>query len=136
MRNRKTFFAWAVGTLIAGSLVLAAPVGAEGPTPSSATCKAGPKDKVTQGGCIAIDKKKGNCMACHLLAGGSDVGLQQGNIAPPLVAMKNRLTKERIRDQLNDPHKFNAESVMPPFGKHHILTQDEIDKVAEFVMSL
>ncbi|MFL6651878.1 MAG: hypothetical protein ACJ8J7_11395, partial [Sulfurifustaceae bacterium] len=32
-----------------------------------------------QGGCIAVHRRKGNCNACHLIAGATS-----GNIAPPL----------------------------------------------------
>ena len=35
-----------------------------------------------------------------------------------------------------DETKFNAETAMPPFGRHKILTESEIDKVVEFVWSL
>ena len=118
-----------------GSLLSAPPVRAAGEAPNSAVCndKANPpKDAVTQGGCIAINRTKGNCMGCHAIA-----GIAYGNIAPPLVSMQQRFPdKAKLRDQIWDSNKANPNSVMPPFGRNQILTPDEVDKVVEFVLSL
>lgn len=94
-----------------------------------------PKDAVTQGGCIVIERAKGNCMACHRIA-----GTTSGDIAPALVNMQQRYQGEegrkKLRAQINDARQFNPRTVMPPFGAHEILSQDEIGKVVEFVLSL
>lgn len=91
-----------------------------------------PKDAVTQGFCIVINRKKGNCMACHAMP-----NITSGDIAPPLVSMKQRYPdKTKLRDQIWDATKANPDSVMPPFGRHQILTPEEIDKVVEFVLTL
>ncbi|OGI41348.1 MAG: sulfur oxidation c-type cytochrome SoxX [Candidatus Muproteobacteria bacterium RBG_16_62_13] len=120
-----------LGTLIATS----ASAQVAGAVPNKKVCddkKNPPKDAVTQGGCVVLDRKKGNCMACHAIA-----GTTHGNIAPPLVQMKQRFPdKAKLRTQIGDAHKLNPRSVMPPFGPHEILTQDEIDKVVEFVLTL
>ena len=39
---------------------------------------------VEEGKALAFNRKKGNCLACHMIAGGT----APGNIGPPLVAMK------------------------------------------------
>lgn len=118
-----------------GSLLSAPVAQAAGEAPNSAVCndKANPpKDAVTQGGCIAINRTKGNCMGCHAIA-----GIAHGNIAPPLVSMQQRFPdKAKLRDQIWDSNKANPHSVMPPFGRNQILTPDEVDKVVEFVLSL
>jgi sulfur-oxidizing protein SoxX len=44
--------------------------------------------------------------------------------------------KARLRAQIWDPTISNPNSIMPPFGLHGILSEDEIDKVVEFVHSL
>ena len=63
--------------------------------------------------------------------------ITSGNIAPPLVSMKQRYPdKAKLRDQIWDAVKANPHTVMPPFGRHQILSGDEIDKVVEFVLSL
>ncbi|MDH5377788.1 MAG: sulfur oxidation c-type cytochrome SoxX [Gammaproteobacteria bacterium] len=86
-----------------------------------------------QGKAIAFDRKKGNCLACHAIEGGS----LPGNIGPPLENMKNRYPdKAKLRDQIFDATKRNPNSIMPPFGKHEILTKDELDKVVEFIYTL
>ncbi|NIQ12814.1 MAG: sulfur oxidation c-type cytochrome SoxX [Gammaproteobacteria bacterium] len=88
---------------------------------------------IEQGKKIAFDRKKGNCLACHMIEGGD----LPGNIGPPLVAMKARFPdKSKLRAQIWDSTKNNPNSMMPPFGRHAILTEKEIDKVVEFVYSL
>lgn len=91
-------------------------------------------DKVIeQGKNIAFDRKKGNCLACHMIEGGD----LPGNIGPPLVAMKARFPdKSQLRAQIWDSTKNNPNSMMPPFGRHAILSEAEIDKVVEFIYSL
>ena len=122
--------------LLLGALI-ATPVTAQtaGAVPDAKLCKDKnnpPKDAVTQGGCVVLERTKGNCMACHAIA-----GTTAGNIAPPLVQIKQRFPdKAKLRDQISDARKLNPRSVMPPFGPHEILTQDEIDKVVEFVLTL
>lgn len=88
---------------------------------------------IEEGREIALDRKKGNCMACHVMDGAT----LPGNIGPPLVAMKARFPdKAKLRDQIWDASTINPRSLMPPFGRHEILTEDEIDKVVEFVHTL
>ena len=82
---------------------------------------------------IAFDRKKGNCLACHQIADGS----LAGNIGPPLAAMKSRFPdKAKLHAQIWNPSKDNKNTMMPPFGLHSILSEDEIDKVVEFIYSL
>ena len=88
---------------------------------------------IEEGREIALDRRKGNCMACHVMAGAT----LPGNIGPPLVAMQARFPdKAKLRARIWDASKINPRSLMPPFGRHEILTEDEIDKVVEFVHSL
>jgi len=88
---------------------------------------------IEQGKQIAFDRKKGNCLACHQIEGGD----LPGNIGPALVAMKARFPdKAVLRSQIWDASKKNPNTMMPPFGRHEILTEAEIDKVVEFIYSL
>ena len=83
-----------------------------------------------QGKELAFDRRKGNCLACHMIAGGD----LPGNIGPPLVAMKMRYPdKAKLRAQIYDATVANPQSSMPPFGRHGILTDKEIDLVTEFI---
>lgn len=109
---------------------------AVGEMPDEQTC-ANASSAVLAGGCIATDRQKGNCMACHQFNGLERTRLQAGNIGPPLVAIKARHpNKKQLREQLWDASKFNPGTVMPPFGKHRILTEKEIDLVVEWLYSL
>lgn len=88
---------------------------------------------IEEGKKIAFDRKKGNCLACHQV----DDGDMPGNIGPPLVAMKARFPdKSVLRAQIWDSTKANPNSMMPPFGRHEILTEGEIDKVVEYIYTL
>lgn len=88
---------------------------------------------VDEGKQLAFDIKKGNCLACHHIAGGE----LAGDIGPPLVGMQARFPdKAKLRAQIWDPTAVNVNSMMPPFGRHKVLTEDEIDKVLEFIYTL
>jgi sulfur-oxidizing protein SoxX len=90
-------------------------------------------DAVEEGKKIAFDRKKGNCLACHNIVNAPS----PGNIAPALVAMKSRFpTKEDLHMQIWDATIKNPESAMPPFGKHGILSEADLDKVVEYVWTL
>ena len=82
---------------------------------------------------LAFDKKLGNCIACHMIPGGS----QPGNIGPPLIAMKARFPDRAVlRAQIWDATVKNPNTMMPPFGKHKALSEGQVDKITDFVLTL
>lgn len=82
---------------------------------------------------LAFDRKKGNCLACHMITGGD----LPGNIGPPLIAMKARFPdKDKLRAQIADPRTANPHTMMPPFIPHGVITEAELDKIVDFVHSL
>jgi sulfur-oxidizing protein SoxX len=86
-----------------------------------------------QGKRLAFDRKKGNCLACHMIAGGD----LAGNIGPPLIAMKARFPdKAKLREQVYDARMANPNTIMIPFGPHGVMSDEEIDKVVEFIYTL
>lgn len=88
---------------------------------------------VEEGKEIAFDRTKGNCLACHNIVNAPS----PGNIAPALVAMKSRYTtKQDLRMQIWDATIKNPESTMPPFGKHGILSEVDLEKVVEYIWTL
>tara|TARA_B100001173_G_C15797440_1_gene466142 strand:- start:59 stop:394 length:336 start_codon:yes stop_codon:yes gene_type:complete len=90
-------------------------------------------DDVAEGKKLAFDRKKGNCLACHQI----DDGALAGNNGPILIAMKARFpNKQDLFDQIWDPTKDDPNSYMPPFGKHGIITKDEINKIIEYLYTL
>ena len=113
--------------------------GAKGEMPSKKACAAAMKagtDKVTMGGCIATDRKGGNCHACHFFKGLETTRLQAGNIAPPLVQLSSRFSKQQLKDRVYDATKLNPNTSMPPFGRNKILSGKEIDLVVEWLATL
>ncbi len=91
------------------------------------------KSNIEKGKEIAFSRKKGNCLACHNIKGGK----LPGNIAPPLVAMQQRFPdKAKLRAQIFDSTVANPNSIMPPFGRHKIISDKEIDLVTEFIHQL
>ena len=85
---------------------------------------------------LAFDNKKGNCLACHSIPGDPKADTM-ANIAPPLVAMKSRYPdRAKLRDQIWDASKANPRTSMPPFGKHKIVTEQELDKIVDYIQSL
>lgn len=82
---------------------------------------------------IALNRAKGNCAVCHQIPGVEF----HGDIAPPLIAMQQRFPdREKLHAQVYDATQFNLNSVMPPFGRHQILTPDELDKVVDWLLTL
>ena len=101
----------------------------------NAAIAAGPAKEET-GKELAYDRTKGNCLACHAMPTMPDA-VQAGNSGPPLVAMSARFPdKAALRAQIWDPMVRNPQTFMPPFGKHKILTEKELDKVVDFVYGL
>jgi len=90
-------------------------------------------DMVAEGKKVAEDRKKGNCFTCHDYKGAH----LAGNIGPPFVAMKARFPdKKKLRAQIWDATANNPNSLMPPFGKHGVLSDKEIDAITEWVYTL
>ncbi len=88
---------------------------------------------VAEGKKLAFNRKKGNCLACHAIEGGA----LPGNIGPPLVAMKARFPDAAVlRAQIWNASAANPDTIMPPFGRHQILSDDEIDKITAFIHTL
>jgi sulfur-oxidizing protein SoxX len=88
---------------------------------------------IDKGKAVAFDRKKGNCLACHAMGDGT----LPGNIGPPLIAMKARFPdKAKLRAQIWDATEANPNSIMIPFGRTRVLSEEEIDQVVEYVYTL
>lgn len=113
----------------AGALVIA--MGSLALTPNVASAEEA--SAVEEGKTVSFDRKKGNCLACHKMAGGS----LEGNIGPALVNMKARYPeKAKLRAQIYDATVNNPNTIMPPYGKHKIVSESELDKIVEFIYTL
>ena len=90
-------------------------------------------ERLEAGKQLAMARGKGNCLACHAF----DDGELPGNIGPPLMYMQQRFPdRAALFEQIWDATARNPDTVMPPFGKHGILTREEIDLIVEYLHSL
>ena len=90
-------------------------------------------DILSRGKEIAFDPTKGNCLACHQIEDGES----PGDLGPPLVAIEARYPdKQVLRKHLWDPMEFNPGTRMPPFGRHRILSEGELDLLVEYIYTL
>lgn len=88
------------------------------------------------GKAIAFDSRQGNCLACHAMPTVPDA-VQAGNGGPPLIAMSARFPdKQVLRAKVWDATASNPGTMMPPYGKHRVLTEQQIDKVVDFIYGL
>ncbi|MHB1567312.1 MAG: sulfur oxidation c-type cytochrome SoxX [Acidiferrobacter sp.] len=123
-------------------LALAPGAWAWGRAPTAAECRAHPVNPVTRGGCIVIDRKTGNCAACHVIPGTR----MDGNIGPSFAhfhrlfpdrrIVRARTVKLALFNQIYNPTVLNPHTAMPPFGKDGILTKTEIREVVDFLWTL
>lgn len=96
---------------------------------------------------VAIDRRKGNCLACHEMP----IPEQpfHGAIAPPLTGIGARLDADRLRLRLVNAKAFNPRTIMPSFYKvddrHRvldkfqgkpILTAQEIEDVIAYLETI
>jgi len=149
--------------LIAGVLAIAATVGIQSTSAAladshivkieikdeavmaSLTGKAG--DPVA-GRKVATSRKKGNCLACHVI---TDLKEQpfHGNVGPPLDGLADRFSAAEVRLRIIDATELNEDTIMPPFykvdGLHRVnkkfknktvLSAQEVEDVLAYVMTL
>jgi sulfur-oxidizing protein SoxX len=82
---------------------------------------------------LAFDRGKGNCLTCHDIKGGAS----PGNLGPPLADMKARFPdRKELAAIVFDETKRNPQTVMPPFGRNRILTEQEINAIVDFLQTL
>lgn len=89
--------------------------------------------KIAEGYEIVVNRKLGNCLACHVIQGEEGPGY----FGPPLLAMQARFpNRQDLYDQIWDATTKNKLTSMPPFGKHMILTDEQIDKIVSYLLTL
>lgn len=82
------------------------------------------------GEALAFDRSKGNCLTCHVIKGGD----APGNVGPELSDMKARYPdRNELAAIISDETKRNPLTVMPPFGRNLILTDQEVQAVIDFL---
>src|SRR6266481_2390942 len=99
------------------------------------TALAGPAraQSAAEGQKIAFDRGKGNCLTCHEIRGGD----LPGTIGPALTDIKRKYPdRNELVTIVSDETKRNPLTVMPPFGRNRILTEQEINAVVDFLQTL
>ena len=87
----------------------------------------------SEGQKLAFDRGKGNCLTCHVIKGGD----LPGTIGPELKDIKGKYPdRNDLVAILHDETKRNPLTVMPPFGRNRILTEQEINAIVDFLQTL
>ena len=87
----------------------------------------------SEGQKLAFDRSKGNCLTCHEIKGGD----LPGSIGPALKDIKSKYPdRKELVAILTDETKRNPLTVMPPFGRNRILTEQEINAIVDFLQTL
>jgi L-cysteine S-thiosulfotransferase len=96
-----------------------------GPARAQSTVAAGEK--------LAFDRGKGNCLTCHDIKGGD----LAGTIGPALKDIKSKYPdRNDLVAIVTDETKRNPSTMMPPFGRNRILTEQEINEIVDFLQTL
>jgi sulfur-oxidizing protein SoxX len=105
--------------LVAGTLAFTSPAKAQ--------------SAAAEGQKLAFDRGKGNCLTCHVIGGGD----LPGTIGPELKDIKSKYPdRNDLVAIITDETKRNPQTVMPPFGRNRILTEQEINAVVDFLQTL
>jgi len=106
--------AWLIGAVAAASPALA-------------------QSAFSEGQKLAFDRSKGNCLTCHQIKGGD----LPGTIGPELKNLKGKYPdRNDLIAILTDETKRNPQTMMPPFGRNRILTEQEINAIVDFLQTL
>ncbi|MEI7967675.1 MAG: sulfur oxidation c-type cytochrome SoxX [Betaproteobacteria bacterium] len=85
---------------------------------------------------IAHSQEKGNCLACHQMPT-DPLAVSMATLGPRLEGMSVRYpSRAALRERISDASRFNASTIMPPYGRHQILTEAEIDEVSRYIHGL
>jgi L-cysteine S-thiosulfotransferase len=110
------------------ALALTLLIGAAAPVSS-----ANAQSAAAEGQKLAFDRGKGNCLTCHEIKGGD----LPGTIGPALKDIKSKYPdRNELVAIVTDETKRNPQTVMPPFGRNRILTEQEINAVVDFLQTL
>jgi sulfur-oxidizing protein SoxX len=85
---------------------------------------------------LFVRPDKGNCIACHQVPQGAGPETRS-NFGPRLEGSRMRaLGRAALRELIQDPTRANADTVMTPYGRHHVLENAEIDRVVDYLHDL
>jgi L-cysteine S-thiosulfotransferase len=97
------------------------------------TAPARAQSAMSEGQKLAFDRGKGNCLTCHEIKGGD----LPGTIGPALKDIKSKYPdRNDLVAILMDETKRNPQTMMPPFGRNRILSDEEINAIVDFLETL
>ncbi len=143
------FMSAAVGVALIGALTVTAQAAGDykvidGAIPASLTGKAG---NAANGKKTAINSRKGNCLACHVMP----IPEQpfHGAVGPDISDIGSRAKPAELRMRIVDPKILNPDTIMPAFykskGLHRVLKKfqgktllsaQEIEDIIAYLMTL
>ncbi|CAK0772473.1 L-cysteine S-thiosulfotransferase [Gammaproteobacteria bacterium] len=83
-----------------------------------------------QAGQLMFDPLKGNCFSCHKMI----LGVFSGNIAPLFRDLQKRFPhRADLYAKIYDPTVLTPLTVMPPFGRNQILSEQEINLIVDYL---
>lgn len=81
---------------------------------------------------LAQARNRGNCLACHVMPGGS----QPGTRGPDLSQFGSTGRSDgEAHAMIYDMRTLNPETLMPPFGTNEILTDQELRDVVAYLQA-
>lgn len=96
---------------------------------------------------VAINRKQGNCLACHRMPISEE--LFHGAVGPDLSAVGSTLSEAEVRLRIVNPKTVNPDTIMPAFyqteGLHRVmkkfqgkpmLTAEQVEDVVAYLMTL
>ena len=146
---RKLIFAAVAATFMVAGAASADEVASykivDGTIPDSLTGAPGDAKK---GKDVFLNRRLGNCLACHQVTALSDHPFH-GEIGPPLDGVAERYTLAELRLQVVDSKEINPDTIMPAFyrndGFHKVLknfkgksvlTAEQVEDVLAYLMTL
>lgn len=97
---------------------------------------------------LAIHRKKGNCLACHVISDLKDQPFH-GNVGPSLDGVAGRYSEGELRMRIVNPKIFHEETIMPAFYKadgftrpikkfkgKSVLSAEEVEDIVAYLKTL
>jgi L-cysteine S-thiosulfotransferase len=81
--------------------------------PKSLTGKPGDAKKGVK---TAVNRKTGNCLACHSIPGVKQA--DHGQVGPPLMGVAKRYKEGELRLRLVEPKRLNPDTIMPSYYRN------------------
>lgn len=113
--------------------------------PKAFTAEAGNADR---GKKIYANRKKGNCLACHVTSDLKDMPFH-GEIGPPMDGVASRYSAAELRLRIANPKVLNDDTIMPAFYRNDgftrvlkkfqgktVLSAQEVEDVIAYLMTM